>query len=487
MRSSVIFAVVTMTVLAVPAVGPAAADGFVSVSTTVTPDQPAVEETFTVTATVSNADDSATAYRVTDAVLREGQSSSSETVAESDPSVRVAAGATRNVTVDATLNETGTRTLYLHLTVLDDSGNRRTVIQPVTVDVQAPHPQLGVSAESGAPGESRPLAVTVSNGFDTSITNVELSVAGERVSVTNDRRVTASVAAGADRVFEFAATPETESRLPVTVTLSYTVDGDRRTVEQTLTADFATSGSTGARPQVELSVEKAVPGADRSVNVTVANGLSNELRQVQVSVGGDQVSFGERERVTATLAAGETRTFRFPASVTEAGRYPVNVTVVYTNGGVQERVTRTLTGDFTAPDAPGTVELTSVSAVAQNGRLQIDATASNPGTSDVGGVLVSIGDNEAVGSADFFVGEVGASDFNTFRLATGVAGNVSEVPLQVSYVVDGVRQSYTTTVDVTVIQSSEDTENGGGLPLLPIVGGVIVLVLVVLGVAVWRR
>ncbi|MFB6193538.1 MAG: hypothetical protein ABEI75_00610 [Halobaculum sp.] len=490
MRASVVLAVTAVVaVAALPAgIGPAAADGFVSVTTTVTPEQPTPDESFTVTATVTSAADSTESYRVTDVVLRDGRSESSDTVGQTETSSQLDPGETVSVAVDGSLDESGTRTLYLHLTLLDESGTRRTVIQPVTVEVRQPHPQVGVTAESAAPGEARPLTVTVSNGFDRPITNVEVSLAGDDLDVANDRRVTATVASGADRLFEFTVTPENESRLPVTVTLSYTVDGERRTVERTLTADFSSSDRTSEQPQLAVSVERAVPGAERSVNVTLANGLDESIRQVQVTVESQRVAFGESERVLAGVPAGESRTFRFPATVTEAGQYPITVTLAYTDDGVRKRVTKTVTADFSGPETPGTVTLTSVRAVLSDGTLRIDATASNPGTTDVGGVTVAVAGSDAVGSAEFFVGEIAASDFQPFTLRVPVSGRVSSVPVTVSYVVDGVRRSFTTELTVAVARTpAPAAEGGGGAPLVPVVGAAVVVALIVAAVVVRRR
>lgn len=488
-RVAVLAAAVLLVVATLPA-GPAAADGFVAVSTTVTPEQPTVEESFTIEAAVSNAADSDTTYRITELAVTETADAGSEELATAEPSQRIGSDETVRTGIDVTINETGEQTVYLQVTLLTDGGDERTVTQPVTVNVREPHPQVGVSAESAAPGESRPLTVTLSNGLGAELSNVELRVAGENVSIRNDRRVAARVGAGADRAFEFSVTPDAETRQPVTVELQYTVDGERRTLERELQADFSTTNGSSDRPHLQLGVQEAVPGAQRSVNVTVANGLTEDLRQLRVLVetNNETLSFAASERVQAALAAGETATFRFPATAETAGRLPVTVTLVYTDDGTRKRVSQTFTGDFTGPDSPGTVRLTNVQAVLMDGQLRIDATAGNPGTTDIGGVTVAVGDSDAVGDADFFLGTIEAADgFQSFTLTAPAAGNVSSVPVEVSYVIDGVRERYTTELSVAQPATPAPASDGGGGPglLLPAVGVLAVVALV--GLLVRRR
>ncbi|MFB6160067.1 MAG: CARDB domain-containing protein [Haloferacaceae archaeon] len=241
------------------------------------------------------------------------------------------------------------------------------------------------------------------------------------------------------------------------------------------------------RPQVELSTGEAVPGATRPVNVTVANGGRTDVRQVAVTVDSPTANFTLTRRVRARIEGGNATTFRFPASVAESGTYPVNVTVTYTERGERHRFVRTFPATFDGPASPGEIRLTGVDAVARGGTLELSATASNVGSTPVDGVVVSVGDAPNVGSADYFVGSVDASDFSSFTLSASLAGNVSTVPVDVRYVVDGVERSFTTTVPVerATVERPEPS-GGGGPPLVGIAGALVVL----LGAAVtyrWRR
>jgi hypothetical protein len=240
------------------------------------------------------------------------------------------------------------------------------------------------------------------------------------------------------------------------------------------------------KPQVEVSTGTAMPGATRTVNVTVGNGKGSAVEQVAVSVASPAVEFDVQKRVTARIPAQNTTTFRFPATVDEAGRHPVDVQLAYVEDGDRRFVNRSLRADFGAPANPGEITLTGVDAVARGGTLELSATASNVGTTDVEGVVVSIGNRSDVGSADYFVGSVEGSDFSSFTLTAPVTGNVSSVPVEVRYLVDGVERTDTTSVPVRQVRVTPTTQDGGGPPVVPIVA--VVGLLIVLGLVYrWRR
>jgi hypothetical protein len=217
------------------------------------------------------------------------------------------------------------------------------------------------------------------------------------------------------------------------------------------------------------------------VNVTVANGLDSDVRQLSVTASSPDADFAVAERVRSSLAANETAVFRFPASVAERGRYPVNVTLSYTRDGVRRQVTDRFSASFDAPPNPAEITLTGTEATLRGGTLEISATASNVGSGVAESVVVSVGDSQAVESTDYFVGSVDPSDFSSFTLNTGVSGNVSTVPVRVEYVVDGTQQSMTTDVPVErgVVRRPE-TNGGGGLPVVPIAAVLVVVAAVVL-------
>jgi hypothetical protein len=72
-------------------------------------------------------------------------------------------------------------------------------------------------------------------------------------------------------------------------------------------------------------------------------------------------------------------------------------------------------------------------------------------------------------------------------VTTAVAGNVSSVPVEVRYLVDGVERTYTTDVPVErAAPTGPPAPERSGPPLLPIAAGVGVLLLFGGAYRVWR-
>jgi hypothetical protein len=344
-------------------------------------------------------------------------------------------------------------------------------------DAQVAITNVSVSPTHPSPDSNAEIQTTIRNGEDSpqvvEITDLYIRQPGNPSDIARAENLGTLPTGESISVPLLASFEETGVKeLRVTVVGTQQQDNERVRVTYPLTVDVREPEP----PQLELSVEEAVPGGVRSVNVTVANGLERDIRQLRLTVGSEAVDFESTQRVQARLAGGETTVFELPARVQDAGTYPVNVTLRYSDQGETRVISHTFEGGFTSPSNPGEILLTDASAVDRGGTLEISATAGNIGSSAVSGVVVSTGNNPDVAAANYFVGSIDRSDFATFTLSASVDGNVSTVPVEVSYVVDGVRRTHTTSIDVQrVVQSRPTPDSGGGLPLLPIVGAVVLL------------
>ena len=129
---------------------------------------------------------------------------------------------------------------------------------------------------------------------------------------------------------------------------------------------------------------------------------------------------------------------------------------------------------------PGQVRLTSVDAERTAGGIELSGDAANLGELPVEAVYLRVADSAEVTPipprGDFFVGEVAASEFATFRLTASVAPNTSAVPVEIRYIMANAETVTTQTVpiDPAVSAPTESTDGGGGLPWLAIVIALIV-------------
>ena len=394
----------------------------------------------------------------------------------------VTPGGSVDATLSGTFEEPGVKKLQLSVTVETNDDELIKFNYPVTVVVSESGPKMSIDV-AGSVGKYREIAVNVSNGQPEAIRNLELSVDGRSVRIADSERLDARLESGTKRTFTYSGTVPNGAG-SITAILEYTnTMGQTQELERTVRLDTATGSAAVDGPQVALTVAEGLSGTTRPVNVTVANGQEGDLRQVEVAVDSPVATFSTSERVTSQLTAGETTDFRFPARVAESGSYPVTVTLNYTDDGTRKQVTERFQAAFDSPPNPGDVVLTGVEAVAQGGSIEITATASNVGSDEVESVIVSTAETENVGRKKYFVGSVDASDFSSFTITPSVTGNVSTVPVEVSYVVDDVRRNYTTEIPVTQGPTPDRSPQQGGLPIVPI----LVVVALIVAVAVYRR
>lgn len=448
------------------------------------PDQPAPGEFTEATITLRNAQASSSAVEVTDVYLR--RPGSARDVARVEDLGTVAVGSDLPVPLMLRFDEPGMKKLRVHVLGETSSNQYVRLTYPVSVVVRETGPQVNLRVSEAAVGRTT-VTVNVSNGGRTALRNVDLDLDGTNVSVENRQRQSALVAAGSARSYTYTGRFADATRSTLEATLEYTAtQGQRRTVTASRTVDLDANPPATDHPRIEVDAADALPGASRPLNVTVANGLSRELRQLSVRVASGSVTLAQQTRVRARIGPGETETVTVPARVDEPGPHDVNVTLSYVDDGVRRQVSRTLRADFAAPANPGAVQLTGVSATQRGSTLEVSATASNVGGSDVEGVVVSVADTARVDGADYFVGGVDASDFASFTLETRATGNVSAVPVDVRYVTDGVERTVTTDVRVQQAVVERPGDGQGGPPLVPIAGVVVVLALVAAGYW-WRR
>lgn len=590
-------AVVAVLALAVVP-GIVAADVDVTVQdVNVTPAEAVPGDEVTVEATVANLESSDGGYEV-DRVVLESTGSRSKEYDDVTNLGTIPAGQSRLVPLSASFEDPGTYRLRVKVYGHSTTTDRRTTVQyPVTVEVTDRKPQVDVDANDTAVGVTGQGSVTVVNSLGSPVEDVELTVDGADVAITNRREVLATLESGDSRTVNFEYRPQSAGTHTLNATLTYTtLGGTTDSVTERVTIQ-----SERIRPQLDVSANDSIAGIESSGSVTVANGIGTDIRNVELTVEGDGVTVRDDRSVFTRVADGESVVTAFDFEPDSAGTHTLNATLSYTTGGgtvrtVSETVTVetdplrdrvsldvsttqgggsqvvvvdvlnqgnapatnvTVTGDSVnatvqralvgsiAPgesrtvrlnttlsadsadlvvratydladergetsvstaltQTPGTIGLTGIQVVPEGGRLRISGSASNLGTTDAQSVLVSVVETEGVTAVEpnpeFFVGPVPASDFASFDVYAATQGDVTEIPLEVSYIVDGDRRTRTVTVDVggtsggmpaqqgpSSSGGDGGSDGGGGLPVVAIVVGLfVVLVVLAIIVQAWR-
>ncbi|WP_167467422.1 COG1361 family protein [Haloarcula quadrata] len=445
---------------------------------------PAPGEPVTFHVTVRNLESSDAPLKINDIVIRRSDLSAIERASNLGS---ISPGSTLEVPLTATFDSAGTKDLRVIVYGRDPGTGTSVKFQyPVQLNVEERHPQMDLTANDSVAGVESTGEVTVANGLDSQITNVEIVVEGDDIEMTQSRTVASSISQNGSMTAPFRFRPESSGEHKLTTTVSYTVGDDiTRTTTQTKVID-----SDPLRNSVELDTTAVGSGTDRALRVAVSNGANAPLSDVTVNATSANASF--QRVLLENISTSTTQEVRLNAT-TDEPRADVTVTAEYELGTETERTT----AETTLRSVPGTIDLTGLDVIRQGGRLQISGSASNVGSTDADSVLISVADTENVTPAtpnrDYFVGTVPASDFVSFDVYARTEGNVTSVPLEVTYLVDDTRKRQTFDVNLdrmggSAQQSEQDSDNGGGdqnsmLPVF-IAGGLALLVVV--GVLVRR-
>ncbi|WP_255152486.1 hypothetical protein [Halorarius halobius] len=483
-RATLLAGLLVVSTLSVAGVGAQSAQVAVQ-GVEVTPEPAVVGETITIAPTIVTQQSSPSSYEVR-SVRIEGLS---EEEARGRRGVSdlgtLTPGSSIRVPFDLTFKQSGTRRFRIEVYGEDDSGDVVRLEYPVTVQVRDDHPAVSVGTDGTlTAGLPERVNVTVSNGFEREIRSIDVDVSSDAMRVRPISDGTPRIEAGTSEQFRFDVRGSQAGQFGYQVTVTYrTTTGLERTV--------TSGGALRFEPlEQDVSLDADVPEDGRlTVPVTVGNFGNAPLENVVVR--GTATNGTVPPVAVGTVPAGTTR--RVAVNVTGVeSRADVSLTASYDIG--DREGTATARSAVVAPPAvPGEIELTGLTVEREAGKLHITGTASNVGLERVDSVVVRVRDTDAVQGAppnrEYFVGSVPSSDFVSFDLYATAEGNVSEIPLSVTYLADGKRQTRAASVPYEPTSRSVDAESGGGgTPLVVyVVGAAVALLVVALIVVGWRN
>ncbi|QCJ47210.1 hypothetical protein [Haloprofundus sp. MHR1] len=355
------------------------------------------------------------------------------------------------------------------------------------LQVAGPAPQIELNATGFVAETQNRATVTLSNPATTPMRNITVTVGIQGGDAVVARQTVPVLGAGATEELPFVLLPRETGDQRVTVRVSYTTDGEDATTryresvavtpledDVAVRVESVQSGDADGGAEGQLGGllgggggEGALQGSGEDeaqpgrIDVVVTNFGNAPLRDVVVVPTSNDTEL-PRQSITGRLAPGEsartTVDLRFVGrqdSVAFEARYRV---------GERDGTART---EFPFDPASGSVALTNVDlSLGADGVLRISGNAGNPGEASVTGVTVSVGDDEHVSPAypvrDYFVGTVDGNEFAPFDLTAEVdRENVTVVPVDVTYVTNGVR--YTETVELPYDRSLSPPERERGL------------------------
>ena len=485
-------ALAVLAIVALAPLLPAAAavpDARLTVSdVTVSPNTPVTGSPTTVTVTVNNGAGSPQPVSVDSVRLVTG---SGGALATAEGVGSLGAGASLTVPLTTTFDSPGEKSLAVVVRGTDEDGDQVTVRRPVTLVVESAPPLVELRPGRTVVDAQSTTVVQLSNPTTAAMRNVVVTVDGpgeERI----DRRTVASLPAGGTTTVNVTSVPRTAGAATIEATVRYTTAvGTQRTVERSVDVrvdpmeeDVGVRVGPVDQPQQQQQLQVGsdlgtlLGGGGGTTTQQEGEGSDSEARSVRVSV----TNFGNapvndvvvvptvgdrtlpRQSLGQPLNPGEEGSVVIAlGSVEQAGE--VRFDVRYRAGTREGNAI----GTFDYRPRQGAMRITGVElSFTDNGNLQISGNAGNTGRAEVTGVVVAVGDSEHVSPAypqrDYFVGTVEGSEFAPFDLTAQVdAENATTVPVEVSYVVNGVER--TQTVELPYDRSLEPPERERGLRL----------------------
>jgi len=513
---------------AAPALGTAAAvpDARLQFSSVATaPAAPTTGEPVTVSATVQLSAGSAATAEIERVLLR----NDSTTLARAVGPGSLSQGDSLTVDLVTSFAERGQKDLTLVAVANSSTANETVRIErPVALVVRDSPPGMDVTVPDPVAGVESRVAVELSNPNADAVSDLEVTIEGDRA--VRKRAVVPTLASGATTSVNLSMRPTAGEQTLVVATAYTTATGERDVTRRRVTVD-----APPLREDVGVAVTRVPPPEEGGGNANVAALLGGAAGlggggggALQEEGGGEDTS--ERVQVAVTnfgnaplenvvvrphagdrrlprqyvgrLAPGETGSVQVDLSTVEGSATVVavaNYTVAGTgpagsrDADVRDADARArqgrARGSFEFRQPAGDIRVTDVSlSFDDDGTLRISGNAGNIGTAPVDGVVVQMGSNEFVEPAypgrTYFVGTVDGSEFAPFELTADVdAANATELPVRVTYVVDGEERTREATLPFDRDLEPPERKRGGllSLGIAPLTGLGVAAALLVVG------
>ena len=449
----------------------------------VTPSDVAPGERVTITPTIRNLESSQSNVEISSVYVRRQQYGGQMELTRIRNLGALNPGTSTNVPLSVQFDEPGTKRLRVIANVVNDQEQRIRVTYPVIIRVTEQHPQLDIDVNDTVASVEKRGTVEIANGLDTDARNVALTLSGsEALTVFNPRTVTPRLESGETTTARFRYEADRPGTYRVRAQLRYNVPGgETRRTEATVPVQVD--------PLERNVVLDATSNSDSpTVGVDVLNRGNVPIENV--TVYGESTNASVSQRYLGELPAQSSESLRINASLDESAA-DVTMRASYEIGSESG----TASDDVRLTQTPGEIELTGLTVQSEAGRLAITGSASNVGLTEASSVTVRVQDTERVTPAaprEYFAGRVPASDFVTFEVFARTEGNVSQIPLEVSYLADGERHTRTVMAavgDGGPPPAAERSPNGGGSGglLVPALGALVVIGVLAAIVYGWRN
>lgn len=439
-RSILLAAVVLVGVVTLTGVGASSEEPQIVVTDiTLTPENPAPGQTVTLRATITNSESSATRLTDVDVALRSASDEGTFQYARIGDVSTLPPGSSIEVPLTVTFEDSGIKQLYIQIWGTADP----TVVTyryPVTVRVAERNPKISVDINDTVAGREGEGRIVVSNGLESTLSNVELSVRDRAGAVEfGDRRfVIAELGSGETATFPFTYESDTAGTHEGTAMIEY-IDaaGDVARTNEAFTVEI--------EPRRGNVTMVAKPTSEDGTDVTVDIINTRNLPIKHILLDGTSSNATVSQQFIAEIPAQSSRSVVLNTSL-DGRQAAIQLSATYEVGDSEGTVSDALA----IRSVPGQIDLTGVEIQQEDERLLVTGSASNVGLEEVNSVVVRVKNTTRVTPApparEYFVGTVPSSDFVSFEVFARTNGTVSAIPLEVTYLVG--EQRYNRTVKI---------------------------------------
>lgn len=229
-------------------------------------------------------------------------------------------------------------------------------------------------------------------------------------------------------------------------------------------------------PVVDLRVEPAPEGTDRTLSVAVGNPLTESIQRLEVSVtppddAGFQVV--DSDGVVPVLEPGETQELSFDVRGASTGTHDLDVSLSYRSpDGEFWDITRTVPTEFVEPSNPVTVDVADVSVSGAPTGVRISGSVVSAGETRIENIEITAADAPGVDPArpepQALIRSLNRTTATTFELTAALSDNRTTVPLRLEYRTAGTERTTTVEIqyngprNVNPVQLTDVTTVGGG-------------------------
>ncbi|MGA2120673.1 MAG: hypothetical protein ABSG49_01365 [Methanoregula sp.] len=227
-------------------------------------------------------------------------------------------------------------------------------------------------------------------------------------------------------------------------------------------------------------------GKKKTITIQVANPRKNDVRNMILEVAGDGITASPSRTFVGDLASGAKIPVNF--SVTPDKETPLALTLTYDNGDNPHTVTMNIPVTFGTDKKQADPVMSNVIVKNDGSVYHVTGDVNNAGLDTANTVTVT-SLSPAVPQdpyKTYVVGALKADDFGSFEVTFTTDANSTSVPIQLSYR-DSDGNIYNSVQNVNIPSTGITAQKSSGLPLVPIIAGLVIVAVFVGGWFVYIR